>query len=272
MKNPVKKFIQHFTGRHPVRLHMTLILLAVTLSGVLSGKILYFSGMHSMGMRYLLSVCFAYFIMLGFVRIWLWYVSPKRKSSNFEMPDFSSGGGSSNSGEIFKGGGGKFGGGGSTASFSGGKPGMAPSASSYANPPVQTNLNPALASSSDSGSSGNVSSSKGSWSFSLDGLDEGILIILLGLVVAAIAGAWIYLIVQAPVILGEAAFEFGLGGGLYRRVRNMHGNWAGSIFKATVIPALIVFVLAGIFGFAADEICPGRHKLVPVVKECILEI
>ena len=227
---------------------MSLILLTVTLSGALFSKLLYILGIESMAMRYALCVLLAYFILIVLVRIWLWYISPSRRLPDISAPDVdfslgSSGSSTSEAGSAFRGAGGSYGGGGASASF---------------------------------GASSSGSSSGGGGKFSIGSLDigdagEGILIILLLLVVLAVTGAWVYLIIEAPAILGEAAFEFGLGGSLFRRIKKIHtGNWAGSIIKSTVIPAVIIFILAGAFGYASDTFCPGKHKLIPVIKECIL--
>lgn len=222
------KVISHIRKKHPVRLHMSLILLAVTLSGALFSKFFLSIEMKSMGLRYSLSVILAYVILLILVRIWLWYVSPEKtaepsKKNSFDgsidVPEFSS----SNAGntaltDSFSGQGGQYGGGGATYSFDSGN-----------SPAAGTSSINAV-----SRSSGGSSSSSGS--FSLDGLDEGILIVLLIAAVAAVTGAWVYLIYEAPAILGEAAFEFGLGSSLFKKLKTMHGgDWAGSVFKSNII-------------------------------------
>ena len=274
MKNSVTKITKYLTRKYPVRLHMSLILLTVTLSGALLAKMLYLMGFESMAMRYALSVLLAYLVLLALVRIWLWYISPSRRLFDMTSIDGVSGNGGGSSAEtpsLLKGEGGSFGGGGSSASFGEARGAGVPSAN------LNSNISPAsMNTGATNAAPGNISSSGGGGRFSIGSIDigdagEGILIILLILVVLSVTGAWVYLILQAPGILGEAAFEFGLGGSLFRKVHKIHtGNWAGSIIRSTIIPAVVILILAGAFGYASDHICPGRHKLVPVIKECIM--
>src|SRR5436190_10608234 len=72
-----------------VRIHMGLILAAVTASGVLTSKGLLELGVHSMRFRYPVAVLGSYLAFLLLVRVWIWYVSHRRRSmaDSFDLLD-----------------------------------------------------------------------------------------------------------------------------------------------------------------------------------------
>jgi len=80
--------------------------------------------------------------------------------------------------------------------------------------------------------------------------------------------ASIYLVIQAPPILGEAAFELILASSLARSKKRT--SWAESVLRATWIPFVIVWVLAMAFGGAADAFCPDSDRFMRVITECLL--
>src|SRR5437763_14811304 len=118
---------QRFTDRilhaYFVRIHMGLILTAVTASGVLTSKGLLAAGVVSLRFRYPVAVLCSYLVFLALVRIWIWYVCRRRSAaqsssgsgSSFDLGDFDFGGGSSSGSGGGGGGGGiepvRFGGG-----------------------------------------------------------------------------------------------------------------------------------------------------------------
>ncbi|MGE0129803.1 MAG: hypothetical protein AB7U82_17110 [Blastocatellales bacterium] len=262
-----------------VRLHMLLIFGAVILSGVSVSKLLLEFSVVSMPVRYAIAVCIAYGVFFLLVRLWLWYVgitgtkSRQRKQSSSNSSsgdsssgldinvDFSSGGGSK--GSSWSGfGGGKSGGGGASDSW--GQPAFLSSDQSF--------------SSGGSGSSWFSGGSSKSSSFGLDdiGLDGGddgclgvIVLLLLAALLLAIFGAGIYAIYQAPAILAEAAFQAALASGLIRATKRIErGDWAGSVFKATIIPLVIVLALAVAFGWAAHRYCPAATRVAEIFRLC----
>lgn len=251
------RFREYVKSRLSVRLHMTVILMAVALTGVICSKGLELAGLSSLVLRYAINVLVCYLAFLAFIRIWYYAIAPdavKEKKAepsgegvNLDgldvlgnLPDLP---GSAGGTPSFSGGGGLSGGGGASGSW-----GDAPSLSS-----------------GSSGGSG----------FSLDiDADEGIGIILVGLllvaVLAAVLGAAGFLIYQAPVILPEAAFDLFLAGGLSRTTRRIRKEgWTGGILKRTWIPFAVLFVLAAGLGWALDSFCPGAGTIVQAVHVCL---
>src|SRR5207248_446526 len=78
-----------------VRIHMGLILTAVTASGVLTSKGLLAAGVVSLRFRYPVAVLCSYLVFLALVRIWIWYVCRRRAlaSSGFDLGNFDLPGG-----------------------------------------------------------------------------------------------------------------------------------------------------------------------------------
>ncbi len=68
------KFKQRLLSRFYVRLHMTLMLCAVILSGVSASKLLLELEVNWMFIRYPIAVCVAYGIFFLSIKVWLWYV------------------------------------------------------------------------------------------------------------------------------------------------------------------------------------------------------
>jgi hypothetical protein len=248
-------FILKLQKRFSLRLHMTLILMATAMAGAVASKLLLMAGLHNPAIRYPLTVIIAYGIFFVAIKFWLWIivgsVAVQSKLSDLSLPDISSlpgGGGSSASAPSFSGGGGGFGGGGASGSWGDAAP--------------------------SSGSSGGGSSGGGGGSFDLD-LDEGagiiIVLILLGILLAAIFGAGIYLIYQAPSILSEVAFDSVLAMVLAKKSKNMvEPNWVGNVFRATWKEFAIILAIAAVAGIAIHLIFPGVTKLsqfAPYVKK-----
>ena len=92
--------------------------------------------------------------------------------------------------------------------------------------------------------------------------DEGIVLILLALLVLVIFGAGAYLIYAAPEILSEAAFQALLAAGLIKASREItRKGWMGSVFKATVVPFLVVLAMTAIFGLATQYYYPHATRV-----------
>jgi hypothetical protein len=265
-----------------MRLHMTLIFCLMILSGVGVSKALLAMGLRSMPLRYAIAVCVAYGVFFLLVRLWLWYVgissmnfrqgrqssssdSASGDSSGLDLNvDLPSGGGSSGSG--WKGfGGGSSGGGGASDSW--GQPAFLSSNQSYSSSGSGSGWF-----SGRSGGSGWFSGRSGGSSsfgdFSLDG-DDGclglIVLLLLAALVFAVFGAGAYAIYQAPSILAEAAFQAALASGLIRAAKKIErGDWAGSVFKATILPLIIVLALSVSFGWAAQHYRPTATRMADI--------
>lgn len=265
--DPSEDFKQRFPERYLVRIHMTLLLLGVSVSGLLASKILLEFGLRSMLVRYLIAVCIAYAVFFFLMRIWLWYVGASSKDDppfpDLDMVDVIDLGqisvdavqGSAGMGEApgvgLSGTAGDFGGGGATDMW-----GNASTAS------VRSSVTP----SGGGGSSGK----SGGWDFDLG--DEGIVLVVLGLLLLVIFGAGAYLVYAAPEILTEAAFQALLAAGLIKASRKMtRRGWIGSVLRATCIPFLVVLLMTGIFGWVAQKHYPNASRLADIFKHSTSE-
>ncbi len=244
----VRRFMRHIKERFFLRFHMSLILLGTALSGLIASKLLLIAGMENIIIRYPLTVVCSYLAFFVFVKLWLAYLSTRRafQASNIVdnvVPDllsFSGGGGTgSGSGSSLPsfrgGGGGSGGGGGASGTFEG------PAAN------AQAAFIPPSGTADTASSAGKSVGDALSGFFDID--DEGIILIAIGVLLAAIFGSAIYLIYIAPHILSEAAFNFLLGSSLIKSYHRMNReDWVGSVFKDTYKPFLVVLLVS--FGAA----------------------
>jgi hypothetical protein len=89
--NLPSRFKTFIAQKFYARLHMTLILGAVAVSGVVLSKLLLELGVKSILARYVTAVVFSYSLFFLFIRIWLWYVSqdpaPFRGRGEIDLPE-----------------------------------------------------------------------------------------------------------------------------------------------------------------------------------------
>jgi len=235
-----------------LRVHMFVILGGTITVALLTTKILLITHDRSLALRYGIAVCVAFAAFLGFIKLWLAYVGvcAARSRSSSDWSDFVDfdcgginvgGGGGGSSATDFVSGGGRFGGGGASGSW-----GEADAQVIAA--PVKS----------------------GGGGFSLGDIDLGDdagVIILIALLVLVIALAALWVIWAAPAILSEAAFQATLTAALARRAKKIScGSWAGSVFRATVIPFVIVLALAVTLGWYAQKRCPSATRLREVLE------
>jgi len=238
---------------------MSLILVATVLTGLLSTKLLLLVPVENIIIRYPLAVLAAYLAFFLFVKLWLAYMSAVRPVRSADaagdvlsnLPDLTGGGGPSVEMPHFGGGGGAFDGAGAAGVFDG---------------PV-SNASADIASSS----SGAAESSSGigdaiSGIFDID--DDGIILIVLGLLLAAIFGSAIYLIYIAPHILSEAAFDFLLGTSLIRSYKKVNQpDWMGSVFHDTYKPFLVVLLISAAAAWIIHAKYPEVTKLSDLLTQ-----
>jgi hypothetical protein len=256
-KAPTQTLAQRFKQRilhgHLVRIHMSLILTAVTASGLLASKGMLMAGVHSLRFRYPVAILCSYLVFLGLVRIWVWYVCRRQTAAsgtglNLDLGNINVGGGGGSSvraGGSFRFGGGSSGGGGASSLWE-----------ADANPGV---LPPLSAPDTFRGSG---------WSLPKIDLDLGDdgweILLLLAALVLVIVFAGGYLIYAAPQILPEAAWQAVFASTLTRVSKDDHHGWMSGVLKSTVIPFAIVMVLAGALGWVAHKQCPQAAKLMEV--------
>lgn len=259
-----QRFQSALTSRFALRFHMTLLVLGVLGVGVLAGQALR-PVVHSMGLRYALTVLLGYGAFFGVVRLWLGYAA---RTLIAEVPA-----------EALP----------PEAPALVGRLGEAVAA---ATPPPPDGLlagqlavdltSPSVHSTrgrdavdgltlpSGSGSGGGG----GGGGFDLGGDGEGfVVVVVVGAIVAvllAVFGAAALSVWQAPAILGEAAFEMVLGATLARAARRIEGrNWALALWRATWARTLALLVVATIAGFAVQTVCPGVATLGEAVDRCV---
>lgn len=254
------KFKQRLLSRFFVRFHMTLMLGAVTISGIGASKLLLELNINRMLIRYPIAVCVAYGIFFLSIKVWLWYIGlgSRKKDEDDEDEfdeeyDFDS----------------------EPADFSSHESGSVEPhwIDSGGGSPTESWGNALY----ESGSTPSSSTGESSFDFvsSLDSGDEGgcVVVLLIALVVfllSSVLGAGFFLIYQSPAILVEAAFQAALSLGLINAARRIeYGDWAGSVFKATRIPLAIVLALAVGFGWAAQHYCPGATKAAEIFYLCL---
>jgi hypothetical protein len=241
---------------------MSLIVMAVTASGVLSSKLMLMAGFHALWLRYPVAVLCAYGVFLGLVRVWIAWVAVQQKSfsvgrlvgdsasSSLDLGSVDLPGNSG--GDSFSFGGGDSGGGGASGSWGIASPNLQAAASSSSSP-----------SAAGSGSSG--SSWLPDFNFDLDLGDDGwwilLLLVLLAIVIVCAGG---YLVWAAPDILGEAAWQALLGGVLVRARQHARAGWMAGVLKSTAIPFFIVLLAAATLGWQAHRHCPKAARLAEV--------
>jgi hypothetical protein len=244
-----------------IRFHMATILVATFLCGLFLSKILLLLGVGAMAVRYPATVVLSYLCFFLFVKLWLLYVS----RASYESPgntliDFvdigpsTGGSGPGTAGEIPFGGG-RFGGGGAGGTFeAAGEGAGAPQVAAEGAVP--------------DGASGSAAETVGDAAFSIfDSEEAAALLILFGLLIAAVSGAAVYLVWEAPDILTEAAFQAFLASGLLRRARGMDSpGWTGSVFRASLPPFAIVLALSFLFAVVARTFHPEARTVVELYR------
>lgn len=260
----LKRFLEK---RFSLRFHMFMILTGTFFAGLLASKLLLIMHVYNMLIRYPAAVVCSYLAFFGFVKLWLVYLSSTAgnrslvsnisgsRDSNSSGPgiaDLSIDLPSSGSGPSFSAGGGSFSGGGASASFDG-----VAEAPSQAFVPVP----------SDSG--GSVGDVAGGLGDTVSGIfdDDSVVLIVLAVLLALACGAGIYLIVQAPVILSEAAFQALLSTSLLRSMKKMsHPDWMGGVLRTTIMPFIGVMVISFAAAWVIHSAYPGVTKMTEVIR------
>lgn len=249
-------FRKRFGRRYSLRFHMSLILVVTALSGALTSKLLLMCDVGNLAVRYPLAVAFSYLIFFVCIKLWLLYVSPSgavRKGAAQEdwlaVPDGSAG--VAHGTVSVPEGSGEFSGGGASGDYE-----------------VDSHAVAEVGGPSVAGNAGGSSSGGAGIGDAADGFDgEGFVILLvLGALVAVVAGAAIYVVVQAPAILSEAAFEGLLAASLVKKARMIDDrNWVGSVFKATWGPFVLALFVAAFGGLLLHNYFPEAHRLKEIL-------
>src|SRR5262245_1055663 len=252
--NTLKVFRQKLARRFHLRLHMTVILAAVCLSGVVASRLLLELGISSMLLRYPLAAACSYSIFFLLIRMWLLLLQerpasrPRAKGPALEVDPLDAvwdiAGNIGKSGHSY-----------------GGSVGDAPSrGTGMVYSPGHRGAG--------SGSSGDrIGSCFDGIDLDLDG--EGVIVLVaLALLLVAIFGAAIYVIYQAPVILSEAAFQVMLAAGLVKASgRICRTSWIRGVLRATWIPFVAVVMMTLVFGSVVAHYRPDAVKMSDVFHQ-----
>jgi hypothetical protein len=227
----VKKFF--------IRMHMTVILMCTLFVGLIFSKFAYYLGWTDLTSRYLVGFILSYVSFLGFIRIWLWYVFRTAPQNDTEMSDldfldfwvYSSG--RSSSTPAYKGEGGGFSGGGANGSWG----------ESKSSESILKDV-----------SLGDIGDADEAAPFLLV---LALIIFLLGLIFGGF-----YIIIEAPVFLGDIAFELALSLGIIKiKGRKEHPvSWLEKAFSKTIIPVIVVSIVIIIIGSVINSYNPEITK------------
>jgi hypothetical protein len=255
-----QRFAKKIKERFFLRFHMVLILVATILCGLLASKLLLLVPVKNIILRYPMAVIFSYLVFFVLIKMWLWYISIAKPFKTDDtvgnivssIPDPSVGSTTIEEVPRWGGGlGGRSGGGGASSSFGG-------QVSS-----VQENLTPA--SSGSSSSSGGIIDAAGDITSGID--DDSFILIVFGILLAVIFGSSIYLIIDAPHILSDAAFNFLLATSLIRGYRTMSKpDWIGGVFRSTYIPFFIVLLISTVVAWLIHARFPQVTKISELIS------
>jgi hypothetical protein len=216
--------------------------------------------------RYPLAVVVSYLAFFGFIKLWLSYLTSHAERSSPDAsdllngitsaPDFSSAPVPS-VGSFSGGGGGTGGGGGVTGSFD-------VAGTDAAHGSVSTIFDSVMPGEGAGNATGDVTGDAAS------GIAEegGFILIVLGILLAVVFGAGLYMIYSAPYILSEAAFEFILSAGLIRSMKRIDdAEWKGSVLRTTWMPFVAVLLLALIAAAIMHSQYPEAQKLWEIFRK-----
>lgn len=227
--------------------------------------------------RYPIAVLFSYLAFFGFVKLWLLYLSSSTGSRKLvrgvaeniaDVPDIPMSLGNSPfepsvAIKSLSSGGGHFGGGGASGVFS------------NAGDTVHQAASEAIVSAPVESAGGGIVDAAGSAAGeAASGIfeDAGIVLVILGILLALVFGAGMYLVYEAPMILSEAAFEFILASSLIKGMKKMDNpDWMGSVLRTTIIPFGFVLVIAIIAASVAQSAHPGATKMSEVLQHLLEE-
>jgi hypothetical protein len=230
---------------------MSLMLGLVSLTGVMTSRGLYAAGLQQMALRYGIAALASYGMFFILVRLWIAYterpvdyVELEEEATSLDLDEMIEAG--TDAGAALE---------------------EAQSLSS--NTPV---LHTAAMHEPNLAAGGDASPLKstilGKFKLDLDD-DEGMVLVILGLLVVVVCGGGAYLIVQAPEILSEAAFQAALSAGLVKSAKPMmKPDWMGSVLRKTWLPFVLFFAASVGAGWAIQLRCPGTTSFDQALASC----
>jgi hypothetical protein len=265
-KQAFEKYLQH---RHSLRIHMFVILLVTTLSGVLFAKGLLTVGVVDFRGRYPLAVIFSYLVFFFCIKLWMNYIGAMNDSKD-ALADSLSYSGPSGGGDVpnplssIKGGAGRIA---DEGLIPGGGQFLGAGASgSFNNPQVVLAAAASPDSSAGQETVGGVGKTIGKAADALGDNDFIVAVLVLLALVVTIFISVAFLLYGAPTILAEAAFQGVLAASLIKKTQTISDrSWAGSIFKATWKPFAGTLAMAFLCGFVLHKFFPKATKLADIL-------
>lgn len=258
-------FVRILKERLFLRFHMSLILIGTALTGLLASKILLITHVDNIVIRYPVAVIVSYLVFFGFIKLWLSYVTSSSAHESHDasevvtdalnIPDLS-GGGLPGHGSFPGGGGGNFGGGGASGSFD-------------AHGGVELHdVLPDAAAHASHGIGDAIGDIAGEAASGIADAEEGAcVLVILGILLAIVFGAGLYLVYDAPFILSEAAFDFILAASLIKGSKQMDDpDWKGNILRTTWKPFVIVLLISFLGAYILLAFYPAAHKLSEIIR------
>lgn len=252
MSQTKERFISSLTNSFFLRFHMSLILSIVLFSGFLSSRLFYYWGLENLTMRYSLSFLVSYFIFFLLIKIWLVYIfsSSTDSSINFNDSWFDFWPFTLGKSNGWSGSGGKSSGGGSSDSWD--------------NPSSKAQVASIIGSQSSSSSK----------EFSLDIDDLGkdsaplVVILLLLAIVLFSVGILLYLVFNAPMVMGDIAFQVALSIGVLKDSSRQNNpiNWLSKAFEKTFWIAGIILLLIVVSTLVINYFNPDIHRSQELVE------
>lgn len=235
------------------RVQISAMLAITAMSAFLSSVIMLRLDVTDMAIRYPLAVIFGYVVFLILLRIWIWLQTEDSSNDlNVDLPDGipipDLGNGSSSSDAFSMGGGGDFAGAGSGGDWAETDV-PTPMPTAFVAKPSPISASNTLSSSSGSGSSG--------FSFDFGDIDDGVALLIVGVVLVLVFGTLVYVVWIAPILFAELIIDAAVVGGLYRPIKNIERrHWLMTALKKTGIPALIILILLFIAGTVMQSAVP----------------
>ena len=226
------------------RLQMSLILLLTGSAGFLLSFVLLRAGLAQMWLRYPLAISFSYCVFLFLLSLWLRAQRRRERRSivdvDFTAADFRPGGGIADAPDPAFGGGGDFVGGGAGGAW------------------TQSVNSPSAGGGSSSGGG-----ALGGVDLDLDGEGCGIVLAVVALALAIIAGllASFYVIYAAPTLLAEILVDGLLVAGLYRGMKGAQGHWLRAALRKTLLPFALSLLFFGLAGYAMQHAVPEARTV-----------
>lgn len=237
-----QQFIKKLKQKFFIRLHMSLIITATMLSALAFSKIAYYFGWTDLTTRYVGGFLFSYGVFILSIRLWLYYIFKTAPTNNTDLSD----------GDFLD---------------------LWVIGSSKPTNPSYLGRGGDSSGAGASDSWGNESKSLSSKITDIDigDADEALPLVLVIAIIAfvfMIFAGGAYLIVEAPLFLGELAFQLALTLGIIKSAQDKQHpvTWLEACVKKTIIPVLIICLLIGMLGKAINYYAPSVTKSSEVIE------